>query len=179
MTLSKYKLACFGKYPWSQITTIPLFMFDKNGFLSKFYYLKNIVAQWAYPHMTGLAYLKSVKYVSNQGADITELWVKPPKSIVDKREEDADQAAASGKPSKLTLNLINEMLSLQQNLGSFGAYTVSTALNMLSLQHFSQKYPDVMASKIKVAITRGFSFIEFNTFNYLQPYQGNCARRRL
>lgn len=109
MTLSKYKLASFGKYPWKKIAAIPIFMFDKNGLFSKFYYLKNIVAQWAYPHMTGLAYLRHVEYVNNVGADITELWVKAPKSIT---SEESTYESGSKQPSKLIMNLIDEMFSL-------------------------------------------------------------------
>lgn len=59
--------------------------------------------------MTGLAYLRHVEYVNNVGADITELWVKAPKSIT---SEESTYESGSKQPSKLIMNLIDEMFNL-------------------------------------------------------------------
>lgn len=68
--MTKYKLAAFGVYEWILLPYVPLFLF-KNEF--PFYsvgYIKgnfihdtDYVAQWVYPHLTGLAYLRYHKTV--------------------------------------------------------------------------------------------------------------------
>jgi squalene-hopene/tetraprenyl-beta-curcumene cyclase len=53
-TITKFKLALFGKMPWSEVYHIPLRLFDPNSY----FYIKDITAQWVYPHMLPLAYLR-------------------------------------------------------------------------------------------------------------------------
>lgn len=56
-TMSKFKLAAFGHFPWSGLAKVPLFVFNKGGLWS-YSYIKDIIAQWVYPHLTALAYLR-------------------------------------------------------------------------------------------------------------------------
>ena len=74
--MSKFKLAVFGKYPWKKLYKIPLFIFNKEGIFSKLYYMRNIVAQWVYPHLTALAYLRDCQTIFNIGAPLDELILK-------------------------------------------------------------------------------------------------------
>lgn len=57
-TMSKFKLAVFGHFPWANLAKVPLFIFHKDGFLSSTTYVKDMVAQWVYPHLTALSYLR-------------------------------------------------------------------------------------------------------------------------
>jgi squalene-hopene/tetraprenyl-beta-curcumene cyclase len=76
-TMSKMKLAAFGHYPWNKVMDVPLFIFRKSG-LFKFAYVKDVVAQWVYPHLTALTYLRHFQTVYSYGANIDELWLSPP-----------------------------------------------------------------------------------------------------
>lgn len=61
--MTKYKLATFGVYEWVLLPYVPLFIF-KDGFPFYSYgYIKGYVAQWVYPHLTALAYLRYHKTV--------------------------------------------------------------------------------------------------------------------
>lgn len=68
--MTKYKLAAFGVYEWILLPYVPLFIFKNQFPLYSVGYIKgNIsfyieyVAQWVYPHLTGLAYLRYHKTV--------------------------------------------------------------------------------------------------------------------
>lgn len=128
-TMSKFKLAVFGQYPWTSLASVPLFIFQKGGIYS-YTYMKDIVAQWVYPHLTALSYLRHHQSVFRQGADIRELWLQEPAYIA------VDEVQTSKEPSADVLNLVHEMLSLRQKLGSFGGYTIATLLNLLALKDF-------------------------------------------
>ena len=69
---------------------MPLLVFYKEGILSSFTYIKDIVAQWVYPHLLPLAYLRYHQTVYDVGEDILELWVNEPDYI-------AVEEAESGK----------------------------------------------------------------------------------
>ena len=43
--------------------------------------MKDVVAQWVYPHLTALSYMRHFSVVYELGADITELWLRPPLEI--------------------------------------------------------------------------------------------------
>ncbi len=165
-TMSKMKLAVFGHYDWDSFLPIPLLIFKKSGLFSAAY-VKDVVAQWVYPHLTALTYLRHYNVVYKQGADIRELFKSPPKSSfklpnLSFLEPDAD-----------VLNLVNEMLALRQKRGSFGGYTISTLLSMLALRDFEQRFPNVRAETVKQSIQQGFEFVESNYFNDRVPYQGS------
>jgi hypothetical protein len=76
--MSKFKFAVFGHYPWESLAKVPLALFLKEGVYEQTY-IKDIVAQWVYPHLTALSYLRHFQTVFKQGADIRELFlVEPP-----------------------------------------------------------------------------------------------------
>jgi squalene cyclase len=79
-TMSKFKLAMFGHFHWNSLTSIPLSIFYKEGPLASAY-AKDMVAQWVYPHLTALTYLRHHQTVFRQGADIRELWIHEPAYI--------------------------------------------------------------------------------------------------
>lgn len=60
--MTKYKLAAFGQYEWHLVPYVPLFIF-KNWFPWSIIYIKDYVAQWVYPHLIGLAYLRYHKTI--------------------------------------------------------------------------------------------------------------------
>ena len=105
-TMTKFKLAIFGHFPWSKLWYVPMFIFKKGGLYS-YTYMKDITAQWVYPHLTALAYLRYHKTVFNHGADIFELWVNPPASI------ENDPVEVTEVPHYDILNLVQEMLKLR------------------------------------------------------------------
>jgi len=104
--MTKFKLAIFGHFPWSKLWYVPMFIFKKGGLYS-YTYMKDITAQWVYPHLTALAYLRYHKTVFNHGADIFELWVNPPASI------ENDPVEVTEVPHDDILNLVQEMLKLR------------------------------------------------------------------
>ena len=60
--MTKYKLAAFGQYEWHLVNYVPLFIF-KNWFPFSVLYIKDYIAQWVYPHLIGLAYLRYHKTI--------------------------------------------------------------------------------------------------------------------
>lgn len=69
--MTKYKLAVFGQYKWQSLNYIPLFLFKNNSFpfysygyiKSNIFGYEDYVAQWVYPHLLGLAYLRYQKTI--------------------------------------------------------------------------------------------------------------------
>lgn len=61
--MTKFKLAAFGVYEWVLLPYIPLFIFKNEFPFYSYAYIKDYVAQWVYPHLTGLAYLRYHKTV--------------------------------------------------------------------------------------------------------------------
>ena len=165
-TMSKMKLAVFGHYDWDSFLPIPLLIFKKSG-LFRAAYVKDVVAQWVYPHLTALTYLRHYNVVYKQGADIRELFKTPPKSSFKLPN------LSFLEPEADVLNLVNEMLALRQKRGSFGGYTISTLLSMLALRDFEQRFPNVQAETVKQSIQQGFEYVESNYFNDRVPYQGS------
>ena len=105
-TMSKMKLAVFGHYSWNSFLDIPLMIFRKEG-IFKYAYVKDVVAQWVYPHLTALTYMRHFKVVYELGEDITELWLNPP------REIRIHEAPVFSSPSWDVENLVNEILNLR------------------------------------------------------------------
>lgn len=163
-TMSKFKLAVFGQYSWSSLAKVPLFIFYEHGLMSYYSYIKNIVAQWVYPHLTALSYLRYHQTVFKVGADIRELYLEEPPYI-------AIEEIESGKePHPDVMNLVHEMLKLRQKMGSFGGYTISTLLSLLALRDFQDRWPHHMSEELKNATLKAFDFVEFNYFNDRVPY---------
>ena len=105
-TMSKMKLAAFGHYSWTGFLDIPLMIFRKEGLFS-YAYVKDVVAQWVYPHLTALTYMRHFQVVYELGEEITELWLRPP------REIRIHEVKIFGSPSWDVENLVNEILLLR------------------------------------------------------------------
>jgi len=60
--MTKMNLAIFGHYDWEEFVLIPLAIFKTEG-IFKSAYVKDIVAQWVYPHLTALTYLRHFNVV--------------------------------------------------------------------------------------------------------------------
>jgi squalene-hopene/tetraprenyl-beta-curcumene cyclase len=125
-TMSKFKLAVFGQFHWDALAPIPLQLFYKEGPLATAY-AKDMVAQWVYPHLTALTFLRHHKTVFKHGADIRELWVREPTYFA------IDEVPSDHEPHPDVLNLAHEILGVRQKRGSFGGYTISTLLSLLAL----------------------------------------------
>eukprot|EP01105_Mastigella_eilhardi_P027789 TRINITY_DN8780_c0_g1_i1.p1 TRINITY_DN8780_c0_g1~~TRINITY_DN8780_c0_g1_i1.p1 ORF type:complete len:651 (-),score=160.05 TRINITY_DN8780_c0_g1_i1:127-2079(-) len=166
--MNKLIFALFGNYNWHKFLPIPLFIFEQNG-VDKMIYIKDWVSQWVYPHLVPMAYLIHFKPTFNLGPlfSLNEL-----QSSNDAREEETVHAEeAQGTPSNSVLNLIAEMFSLQQPLGSFGSYTLSTMLSIAALEDFVARfgmYEEEVADRLKL----GVSFIE--TLYCIPGYWGNA-----
>jgi Squalene-hopene cyclase N-terminal domain len=145
-TMTKFKLAVFGQYSWGNLAKVPLMLFYKNGFFASQMYIKDIVAQWVYPHLTALSYLRHHQTVFKVGADIRELYLTEPPYIA------IDEVPSGIDPHPDVQNLVNEMLGLRQRLGSFGGYTISTLLSMLALRDFQDRYPHLMVETLSTSI---------------------------
>ena len=55
--------------------------------MSSFTYIKDIIAQWVYPHLLPLAYLRYHQTVFDVGEDIKELWLTEPDYIATEEVE--------------------------------------------------------------------------------------------
>ena len=108
--MSKFKLAVFGHFPWSSLALVPLQIFYKEGLLAAAY-AKDMVAQWVYPHLTALSYLRHHQTVFRQGADLRELWVIEPPYIA------IEEVQTTTEPHADVLNLVHEMMNLRQKIG--------------------------------------------------------------
>jgi hypothetical protein len=80
-TMSKFKIAIFGQFPWQNLAKVPLILFYKTALITSSLYAKDIVAQWVYPHLTALSYLRHHQTVYRTGADIRELFIEEPAYI--------------------------------------------------------------------------------------------------
>ena len=68
-------------------------------------------------------------------------------------------------------NLVEEIIKLKGKRGAFGAYTVSTLLNLLSIKDYSLRYPENdYHSFYKTNLHESFDFIEEMYFNRRVPY---------
>jgi hypothetical protein len=70
-------------------------------------------------------------------------------------------------------NLMHEMILLQGKRGAFGAYTISTLLNLLSFKDYSLRYDDKQNEYItfyKVNLEKSLRFVEDMYFNSRVPY---------
>ncbi|KAL4496596.1 hypothetical protein ABPG72_015957 [Tetrahymena utriculariae] len=168
-TMTKFKLAAFGQYSWEDLWYVPLFIFKQHG-IFKYTYVKDIIAQWVYPHLTALAYLRYQRTVFNVAiADLRELWVNYPKNGIKINPREYSTL----NPDSDLLILMDEIFKLKQPLGSFGAYTISTLLTLMSFKDFQSKHPHLYQSEIQKAYEDGYYFVEFNYFNFREAYHGS------
>lgn len=142
--MTKYKLAVFGQYEWQLVNYIPLFLFKKGFPFYSYGYVKDYVAQWVYPHIIPLAYLRYHKTVfpvskvclselmisrghppclSSNQQDLLKNFNKLNNSAPLKRDPDVD-------------NILEEAIGLYGRRGAFGAYTISTVLTLLCFKDY-------------------------------------------
>ena len=140
--MTRFKLAMFGQYEWILNTYIPPFIF-RNGFPFYSYGdIKGYVAQWVYPHLIALAYLRYHKTVFPVSrVCLQELRI----SRSDQCEEYYNQNPGlkgfpqTEKDASID-HIMEEMIKINGPRGSFGAYTISTLLILLSFKDYSLRY---------------------------------------
>ena len=153
-TLTKYFLSLFGQYDWENLLYIPLIVLRNNSFY-EYTFADNFVGQWVYPHLVSMAYLRYYKLSIDMGPkySVLELYPEPTEikiySVSKPAEPDAD-----------ILHIVNLQLGIQQHNGGFGAYTVSSLLNMAALNDFSATYPNIYKKEIETAVKKAFDFLE-------------------
>lgn len=74
-------------------------------------------------------------------------------------------------------NLLQEGINLKGRRGAFGAYTISTLLNLLSLQDYKIRYNHSSNPKYKDFfddnLVKSLTFVEDMYFNRRVPYEGS------
>lgn len=65
------------------------------------------------------------------------------------------------------------MFALKRPLGSFGAYTISTLITLISFTDFQKRHPTYYSKEIVKAYDDGYWFVEFNYFNFREAYSGS------
>lgn len=78
-TMTKVWLCLFGQLDWKELAHIPLFVFKNSNFIERQIYVANFVAQWIYPHVLPIAYLKNYRIQKDLGPefDLAELCCSP------------------------------------------------------------------------------------------------------
>lgn len=78
-TMTKVWLCLFGQLDWKELAHIPLFVFRNSNIIERQMFVGNFVAQWIYPHVAPIAYLKNYRVQKDLGAqfDISELSCMP------------------------------------------------------------------------------------------------------
>ena len=138
------------------------------------------VAQWVYPHMVPLAYLryhKTVFPVSN--VCLSELQVSR-STICEEimREEKNKRLNHTNIPPKeaeyAVNNLLEEVIKLRGNKGLYGAYTISSLLTLLCLKDYSMRYTHSdITDFYNDTHFETLDFIEKLYFNRRVPYEGS------
>lgn len=74
-TMTHIWLCLFGQMNWNAIANIPLFVFRDSNPLNRAINVRNFVAQWVYPHVLPIAYLRHLHKYKDLGPDfdISEL----------------------------------------------------------------------------------------------------------
>eukprot|EP00919_Chromeraceae_sp_WS-2016_P022831 GHVR01054242.1.p2 GENE.GHVR01054242.1~~GHVR01054242.1.p2 ORF type:complete len:100 (+),score=11.63 GHVR01054242.1:792-1091(+) len=70
--------------------------------------------------------------------------------------------------------VIEEIIQLKGKRGAFGAYTISTLLNLLSMKDYSLRYNDNdYIAYYKANVDESLTFVEQIYFNRRVPYEGS------
>ncbi|KAL0232521.1 hypothetical protein PCE1_002861 [Barthelona sp. PCE] len=162
-------LCLFGNYDWDEFPNIPVFPFiQKHVF--KLYQLKSKVAQWVYPHVLPIAYLKRVRAVIDLGPRfvIDELYLN---GAIRRTEMPHNVAEVSGD---VLHELKAEILNQLQPCGTFGTYTVSTLYSLFALQHYSTYVNGTFFPEFKRIVAKSQRYIEHTCYFSRTPgaYQG-------
>lgn len=130
--MTKIWLCLFGQYEWSELASIPLFPF-RDDFIYKFSFIQNWVAQWVYPHILPIAYLRHFNFQKFMGEkfDLSELNSSKQTPIKNYTNEPKNFDWS-------IKNLIEKIHLMRRPKGTYGAYSVSTLFTLIVLQDFEQ-----------------------------------------
>eukprot|EP01016_Furgasonia_blochmanni_P046533 TRINITY_DN6722_c0_g2_i6.p1 TRINITY_DN6722_c0_g2~~TRINITY_DN6722_c0_g2_i6.p1 ORF type:complete len:680 (+),score=203.09 TRINITY_DN6722_c0_g2_i6:64-2103(+) len=153
--MTKIWLCLFGNYDWEKIPHLPLFAF-RNDSLYSFSFAKNFVAQWVWPHIIPIAYLRHHMKQKDLGANyhLGELYTEP--TIIPKHIVERDDI-----PEYSVKNLIEKIYNIRQPRGTFGTYTVSSMYSLMALQDYEENWPHQVNKDLHRQIfNQTFEFIE-------------------
>nr|BAL50000.1 squalene-tetrahymanol cyclase [Stygiella incarcerata] len=160
------------------LLSLPLFVFDDYG-LGKVYHIEDKVAQWVYPHVVGMAYLRSLRYnfiVDDPRYCLTELSFNPSAMPCNQPNVDHSRPKSKHPPSYSIKNMVRKSLEIQQPMGSFGAYSVSSLLNVILIRDFKSRYegfiPESFVKTLDIAEDKGLDFVEWLYCQGVEEYHG-------
>jgi squalene-hopene/tetraprenyl-beta-curcumene cyclase len=159
--MTKIWLCLFSQYDWKKIAYIPLSVFRDDNMLFKCTFVKSWVAQWVYPHVLPIAYLRYFSLNKNLGDrfNLSELNLEEV-SISNNESSKYDS------PCFEILNIIKKLADMRRPLASYGAYTVSTLFSMMALKHFAQTFPNhIELEKLHAELNQSFDFVDDIYFN--------------
>jgi squalene--tetrahymanol cyclase len=134
---TKIWLCLFGNYEWQELAAVPLFPFRDDSFY-QYSFLKDWMAQWAYPHGLPVAYLRyfrKQKYFPHELFDLSELNMVNFTKVIDHRNE-----RNSSEPCFEIKNIIDKMHSLRRSHGTYGAYGSATVFTLIAFDDWNENY---------------------------------------
>jgi squalene-hopene/tetraprenyl-beta-curcumene cyclase len=151
---TKVVLALFNNYSWENIPKIPYLIFNENFPLN---YHK--FGQWIGPHLFSIAYLRKNTVYKDLGPlyNLNELYIKTPGDLPLVAHKNSKKTTI--EPSSKDQKLIQKILNLQKNHGSFGGYTSATLFSLMAFDHFNEFNKD-LSSQIENAKSRALLFVE-------------------
>lgn len=168
-TMTKYKLATFGQYPWNQLFSPPVMVLQNRTAFHRLLksYSVDLPGQWATQHIPAMAYLSYREVVHPVGADISEVFLKKDVyMIMRKKVTQESSTAVEALPCDIDAEgVVQQILSWRRPQGSFGCYTVATELSLIALQDFRRAFRECGSaqhyfSEINDATAKGFQFLE-------------------
>ncbi|RNA09807.1 squalene-hopene cyclase [Brachionus plicatilis] len=144
--MTKIWLCLFGQYEWSELASIPLFAF-RNDNIYKYSFVQNWVAQWVYPHILPIAYLRNFNYQKCLGKnfDVQELN-GPNFTPIQDHSKDKKSYDWSVK------NLVEKIHLMRRPQGTYGAYSVSTLFTLIVLKDYQQFDENINENLFKKSI---------------------------
>jgi len=140
-------LATFQNYPWEKLPNVPLFIFNEKSIINY-----KSFSQWVIPHIMPITYLRRYQISKHLGKkfSLKELWKGGMPKISQKK--------STRKKEEMKL-FLSKFLNSQQPRGSWGGYTMSSQLTIMSLMDLKQFFPEYK-DKINKRIVKAFNFIE-------------------
>lgn len=142
------------------------------------------MAQWVYPHLIGLAYLRYQKTIFPvSSVCISELMTSrghPPclsnnqSALLNNFNRLNGSALLPRDPD--VDNMLEEAIKLHGRRGAFGAYTISTLLILMSFKDYYLKYNDTNNEYVTFYlknVDKSLVYIEDMYFNRRVPYEGS------
>ena len=162
--MTKIWMCLFGQHDWNVIPPIPLMAF-RDDYIFGYTNVRNWVAQWVYPHILPIAYLRYWKKQKSLGElfNLKELYVD---------EDDWKNIRIKSKPRpeappKNVEILMDKLKDIRRPLGTYGAYSVSTLFTLIALQDWHSSYKSTMQSteKFEKEFKQSLDFVEDLYFN--------------